>query len=271
MRVLSCIHLLFCFVFFSAPVFAQQLAKTIGEIPTPAGYKRMEIKKDSFGEFLRNQSLKQENSIVFLYNGRPKENQDAQYAVLKVDVGDRDLQQCADAVMRLWGEYLYSREEFDKIIFHFTDGRKIRYKDYAEGYRTKKKKEKLEWGKFAKRDYSYKAFRRYMDLVFAYAGTSSLKRYDSLPLKEGEEIEVGFFLVQEKTPYGHAVLVVDKAMNKEGKKVYLLAQSYMPAQEIHVLRNFGNLSLSPWYELSTQAIQTPEWSFAKKDWAKFKN
>jgi hypothetical protein len=265
-------YIIFFYIFFyNLSLFSQQLAKIIGEIPVPSGYKRTEVKKGSFGEFLRNLNLKKENSIVYLYNGQPKANQEAQYAVLNLDVGNRDLQQCADAIMRLRGEYLYSLEEYDKIIFHFTDGRKIRYRDYAEGYRTRKKGEKLEWGKFAKKDYSYVNFRRYMDLVFTYSGTSSLKRYDSIPVNPQEEIEIGYFLVQEKSPYGHAVIIVDKAVNKEGKKVYLLAQSFMPAQEIHILRNLKDFTISPWYELPAGMIQTPEWSFFLKDLARFKD
>ena len=220
-------YIIFFYIFFyNLSLFSQQLAKIIGEIPVPSGYKRTEVKKGSFGEFLRNLNLKKENSIVYLYNGQPKANQEAQYAVLNLDVGNRDLQQCADAIMRLRGEYLYSLEEYDKIIFHFTDGRKIRYRDYAEGYRTRKKGEKLEWGKFAKKDYSYVNFRRYMDLVFTYSGTSSLKRYDSIPVNPQEEIEIGYFLVQEKSPYGHAVIIVDKAVNKEGKSILTCSKFY---------------------------------------------
>ena len=37
---------------------------------------------------------------------------------------------------------------------------------------------------------------------------------------------------------GHAVIVVDVAIyTQTGKKVFLLAQSYMPAQQIHILVN----------------------------------
>ena len=41
----------------------------------------------------------------------------------------------------------------------------------------------------------------------------------------------------------------------------MLAQSYMPAQDIHVLRNDG--ALNPWYAVIPGAteLQTPEWTF----------
>jgi len=75
--------------------------KTTQSIPTPAGYTR--VQTDGFGSYLRNIALKQDNT-VYLYNGEKKANQSAQYAVMDVSVGGQDLQQCADAVMRLRAE-----------------------------------------------------------------------------------------------------------------------------------------------------------------------
>ncbi len=62
---------------------------TTQSIPTPAGYTR--VQTDGFGTYLRNIVLKQDKT-VYLYNGRPKANQTAQYAVLDVPVGHQDLQ-----------------------------------------------------------------------------------------------------------------------------------------------------------------------------------
>lgn len=260
---------IFSLLFFVSSLFSQK-ARVIQDIPTPSDFRRASISKGSFAEFLRNLPLKQENSIVYLYNGKPKANQEAQYAVLKIDVGDKDLQQCADAIMRLKAEYHFTRNEFNKISFHFVNGKNFSFIDYAEGYRVRVKDNNVIYGKFATRDYSYSSFRKYLDIVFNYANTSSLKRYDSIPLKQEEEIEIGDIFVQEKQPYGHAVIIVDKAINSKNEKVYLLAQSYMPAQEIHILRNFNDPNLSPWYKLDKEIIFTPEWDFSKKDLARMK-
>lgn len=251
-------------------ILPQQKAKIIADIPTPSDYKRVIVQKESFSEFLRNLPLKQENSIVYLYSGKPKQNQEAQYAVLKLDVGEKDLQQCADAIIRLKAEYHFSRDEFDKISFHFANGKNFPFLDYAEGYRVRVKNNNVIYRKFAKKDYSYSSFRRYLDIVFNYANTSSLKRYNSRPLNQNEEIEIGDIFIQEKQPYGHAVMIVDKAVNSKGDKVYLLAQSYMPAQEIHILRNLNDPLLSPWYKLDKKIIYTPEWDFSKEDLARLK-
>ena len=83
------------------------------------------------------------------------------------------------------------------------------------------------------------------------------------PVNELQKIQSGDVFIKGGFP-GHAMIVVDVAVNKEGKKIFMLAQSYMPAQEIHVLKNPMDNDLSPWYELKTDnsLIYTPEWTFA---------
>ena len=53
--------------------------------------------------------------------------------------------------------------------------------------------------------------------------------------------------------YGHAVMVVDVAVNKHGKKAFLLAEGNTPAREIHIMRNFENPIRSPWFMLDEDA------------------
>ena len=44
----------------------------------------------------------------------------------------------------------------------------------------------------------------------------------------------------------------------------MLAQSYMPAQDIHILQNFENEEISPWYSVKELEFnfRTPEWTFS---------
>ena len=68
---------------------------------------------------------------------------------------------------------------------------------------------------------------------------------------------------------GHAVLVADVAQNGHGERMFLLVQSYMPAQDIHVLRNLTH-SESPWYPaLMEGTLKTPEWTFLYSDLRRF--
>lgn len=70
------------------------------------------------------------------YNSAEKQNK-AYEAVLDIDVGKKDLQQCAYAVMRLRAEYLYKMKMFGAIHFNFTNGFNAYYQKWADGYRIK--------------------------------------------------------------------------------------------------------------------------------------
>jgi hypothetical protein len=65
---------------------------------------------------------------------------------------------------------------------------------------------------------------------------------------------------------GHAVTVVAMAEDQnKGRKVFLLAQSFLPAQDIHVLKNRNDKTLSPWYDLNFEkTLEAPEWTFNTK-------
>lgn len=201
----------------------------------PAGAVRTPLAADSFGYWLRHLPLLAPNAPVRLYDGSLKDRQDVHAAVVDLDVGKNDLQQCADAVMRLRAEYLYTRNR--PVAFHPQPG----------------KPPALTWSGGGR-----KTFERYLIKVFASAGSASLqaelKRAGSRP------VEVGDVLIQGGYP-GHAVLVVDAAETREGKRYILVGQSYMPAQQFHLLKNLNNPKLSPWYDaadLDAAGLATPE-------------
>ncbi len=243
--------------------------KHVQEIPVPNGFVRTKADTNSFTYYLRNLELKPDNKVL-LYNGKEKENQSAQYAVIKMDVGTRDLQQCADAVMRLRAEYLYAQNDYEKIHFNFTNGERADYINYAEGQRAVLINNEVKWAKTAKKDYSYTTFRRYLDMVFTYAGTISLN--GELWKIDADEIQPGDVFIQTGYPYGHAVTVVDVATNPQtGQKAFMLAQSFMPAQEIHILKNPDKAN-DPWYYNNFgYELHTPEWTFKNIDLKRFPN
>lgn len=236
---------------------------TTGAIAAPQGYQRIPQPAGSFGEWLRNTSLKS-NNTVYLFDGRPKTNQDAQYAVLDIPVGKRDLQQCADAVMRLYAEYRFSKGQYSRIVFHATDGTPMDYEGWRKGDRFVLSGSRLLRKRNAAPCDTRACFERYLETVFAYAGTLSLER----ELKPATEINPGDVFIQGGSP-GHAVIVMDVAQNSKGRRIFLLAQSYMPAQDIHILKNPA--SSSPWYDNTPQqALQTPEWDFPAGSLRRFK-
>jgi hypothetical protein len=210
-------------------------------IAPPAGFTRVPAAPGSWAEWLRSLPLKPDGSPVLTHTGAPKGRQDVHAAVIDIDVGKRDLQQCADAIMRLRAEWLYASGRGREIAFNYTDGKRRAFASTSRN--------------------DYSGFRKYMDQVFAYAGTYSLER-ELRPAKV-DEIEIGDVFIKGGFP-GHAVLVADLAMNANGEKRFLLIQSYMPAQEMHVLKNPAVAGGSPWYASGFgEQLVTPEWTFSR--------
>jgi hypothetical protein len=228
--------------------------------PAPEGFVRLAAAEDSFAAWLRRLPLRPGRPVVRLHDGREKQNQSAHLAVVDLDVGKRDLQQCADAVIRLRAEYLWSRGSASEICFHLTSGAPVPWSRWHGGERPKVgQRGTVSWSQVSKPDAGHEALRRYLDFIFTYAGTASLERLDVRPVKGGQ-VESGDVFLQGGHP-GHVVVVVDVAQNAAGERVFALAQSFMPAQDVHILDNPKN-SGSIWYVWRERAaLVTPEWTF----------
>jgi hypothetical protein len=242
--------------------------QTVGGIPLPEGYQRLTQKPGSFGAWLRQIPLKKDKT-VYLYNGTKKFNQLAQYAVLDVSVGDKDLQQCADAVMRLYAEYQYAHALYQQISFKATDGTSMDYASWMKGYRFPVKQGRLSKQLAAAPCAGRACFDSYLQTVFSYAGTLSLSK-ELQTVADVKDIAPGYVFIKGGSP-GHAVIVVDVAYKiTTGEKIFLIAQSYMPAQNIHVLKNPTSM-LSPWYNTTFSSnLYTPEWIFQRDQLKRFK-
>ncbi|MGB9004441.1 MAG: DUF4846 domain-containing protein [Candidatus Aminicenantales bacterium] len=234
--------------------FIRPEGKTIADrFMPPAGFTRLPAEADSFAAFLRNLPLMPAGTRIRYFDGGEKDPDGVYEAVVDLSLGRRDLQQCADAVIRLRAEYLYARQRYGQIRFNFvSDGRPHRYLDFVGG------------------DLSYAAFLRYLDTVFDSANTASLAA-ELVPVGDIQQMQAGDVFIRSGRPYGHAVIIVDLAVNPaDGRQLFLLAQSYMPAQDIQILKNPNDPALSPWYLADFEgSLVTPEWIFEKTDLRRF--
>lgn len=219
----------------------------------PKGYDWESFHEDTFQNYLVNFPLKPENFPIRNYKDVPISKQYHHEAILDIDVGNKDLQQCADAWIRLYSEYLWKEKRFDEIDFEFTSGQKLSWNQYKNGLRTTEVGDSVKFHQSSKYEDGYSNFRRYLDLVFQYAGTISLDR-ESEGINKNSEIQVGDIIIKPGSP-GHAVFIVGSAKNKYGKRLFLLAESYMPAQDIHVIKNPNSSQIFPWYELDVRSSQ----------------
>ena len=233
----------------------------------PDGYKRITVDEKSFEMYLRKLLLKPDKSKVFFYNGKVKEK-DVYDAVVDLQIGNKDLHQCADAVLRLRAEYLFKQGLYDKIHFNFTNGFRADYSEWIKGKQIIVNGNNVSWKQRTDPSNTYDDFWQYLEVIFTYAGTLSLNK--ELKSVSIDDIKIGDIFIKGGSP-GHAVIVVDMAINEEtNKKIFLLAQSYMPAQEIQVLKNPNDEKLSPWYsEDFGEILVTPEWTFKKEELKRF--
>jgi hypothetical protein len=219
----------------------------------------VELSDTSFGSWLRRIPLKKDNRI-FYHDGRLKPDQSSHVAVLDITLGKKDLQQCADAIIRLRTEWLVARGLSASVVFYSTSGQPMSYDKWKMGERYRVAGNKLQSYRSASLNNSGD-LNPYLECVFSYAGTHSLKA--QLRKKNWQHLAPGDVLIEAGSP-GHAMLVIDVAIDAKGRRAYLLAQGFMPAQDMHVVVN--PVTGAAWYYSShTTAIDTPGWSFTTDD------
>lgn len=204
--------------------------KTIGEIPVPYGYERINGSDSDYSAFLRSLPLKEKGTKVMLFTGDTANYQFLSYAVVDLPILS-NAEQCADACMRLRAEYLFRHSRYGEIRFNDVNGKNMKYTGGS----------------------SRKEFEKYLRKVYDMANTFSLSR--EMKQRSLAEIQPGDVFVyaaadRPGNQYGHAVMVVDVAINRRtGKKKLLLAEGNTPARSIHVMRNLGYNLRSPWFTL----------------------
>jgi hypothetical protein len=252
------------------PWLTQAPTRTLADsFAPPDGFVRAATDAGSFGEWLRGLPLAPDGTPVRFYDGREKPDQSEAAAVIDIDVGGADLQQCADAIIRLRAEYLFGRGAAGDLAFDFTSGDRYRFRSYAEGVTPAVSGTKVTWRAGRRHGLSHDSLRRWLDIVFNYAGTLSLSR-ELQPVPRLSDAAIGDVLVHGGTP-GHAVLIVDLAIEPaSGRKLALLAQGFMPAQSLHVLRNPLDPAFSPWFALADdRPIVMPEWMLRPDELRRF--
>lgn len=234
----------------------------------PKGFERTRVDANGFESYLRHLPLKPEGSPLLNFKGGVLEKEGVYAAVVDLPIGNKDLHQCADAVMRLRAEYLWRKGRYNEIHFHFTNGFDVNYEKWMQGYRIVIEGNKTYWTTQPRASSNtYQDFWSYMETIFMYAGTLSLSK--ELDEVEVMDMQIGDVFIQGGSP-GHAVIVVDMAVNPENQeRVFMLAQSYMPAQNLQILLNPASGDV--WYNThDLYPLETPEWIFKAGSLKRFK-
>ena len=224
----------------------------------PLGYERVPLPSGSFGEWLRHLPLSSDKTVRS-YRGDPISAPAA--AVVDLDLGRGNLQQCADSILRLYAEYRWSVDKGKGLGFHFSSGDRSDWSKWRAGERFSVRGSKVKRiQKKAVAD-THSQYRKWLQHTFIYAGTQSLNR-DSQRVSVEQTIQPGDFFVAPGSP-GHALIVLDVATSPGQPDVALLGQGFMPAQSFHVIEDVGTHMRGEWFVLPTGrtgSLKNPSWS-----------
>ncbi len=225
----------------------QTKPNTIKDLALPKGFTRQPKDKQSFAAYLQNLPLKPQGTDVLTYTGTIPSTNSFAFAVIDMPIGKKDLLQCADAVMNLRARFLYKNNRKREITFNFVSGFRCDYKSYAAGQRFSLQQN--QWTKTATEDNSDANFEKYLELVYMYASTRSLEK-ELNSIKNMADLQIGDVFIRGGSP-GHCFIVVDKCStissgNTSPKVQYAILQGFMPAQDMHLLKNSSG---THWFEL----------------------
>ncbi len=202
------------------------------------------------------QHLPVKKGIVIDYTGKPVPDQLKQDGIVQYDVGKADLQQCADALMRIRAEYLFGQKRYSEIGFHFVSGQYYSWDDYCNGLKIFPAGNNVKFVQGSSCSSTHENLRKYLDVVYTYASTISLAK----ELKKTNDFAIGTVIIHPGSP-GHCFIITDEATDASGKKVFKLVEGYSPAQSIYVLSNLEEPGISPWYHLNPGTIRTASFEF----------
>ena len=210
------------FIFICHAAFGQN--PTIrNSIPVPNGYQRQSYVGGSYSDWIQNLNLK-EQPVIRDYRGRTIDNDIYRvWGVVQMPLlFQSDLEQCADFAMRLWAEYHKATGKLDRLyLFDYNGNRKA--------FKT-----------------SGKSFSQFLRLAFAGTNSHSLKQ-GCKEIVSGEIIPGDMFVQNERGGVGHVSVVLDVSRSKEGKKLFLIGYSFMPAQEFHIEKAREQYGIEGWF------------------------
>jgi hypothetical protein len=213
----------------------------------PGGYQRVELSEGTFGRWLRHLPVAAKGTPVVDREGQVVTAGDDRYVagVVAIDVGKKDLQHGPDVIVRLHGEWMWSKGEFDGIAYRSVTRLDMPFSRWIRGERVTAKGGSLAWAPIARplETPSHTEFRDFLDMVFNWVNSRSL--HGDAKAVDPAEVRPGDFLVHEGKP-GDAVIILDMARGASDRTLVMLGRAQSPAQSIHVVSPGAQIA---WFEI----------------------
>lgn len=190
-----------------------ELPKSVRQIETPKACIREKFSGDSYSEWLRDLPLKSDRKI-FSYRG--SEIRSSLYNVHSVIdkplLFHQDLEQCADWGMRFWADFHKDSRKLNRLYL-------LRYSGARRSFSS-----------------SGKDYLGFLKMSFDETNSWSIKKGTN-PVAQSD-LRPGDMIVQnENGGVGHLSVILDSCRFEDGKKLFLIGYSFMPAQEFHIEAN----------------------------------
>ncbi len=225
----------------------------------PSGFKRVKTDSNSFAAYLRKLPVvaSTNNVLDFKNNIRVKAGDSTLAAVVPFAIKGKRLWQCMDILLILRVDYLKKEKDTESIKFPLPDGLILSWKEWRDGFRPDFSGLRFYKTRSETFNATANSFKRYLNSIFSYSNTQTF--FYHYPQVSLGSIKPGDFIVK-KGKKGHAVLVLDIAVNDRNEKVALIGQGDTPACQFYILKSKQN---SPWFRISEQA-DSPELPISKK-------
>ncbi len=202
----------------------------------PPGYSGTPAELGTWEEGLRLLPLAAPGTPVKDYRGQIVVPGDDEHlgAVVAIDLGPGDSQHSADAVLRLYAEWRWFKEDL-RMLFLSDTNLELPLKRWLGGERLVAAGTGPRWvrGALPEPKPTRALFREYMSQVLAWSDGPALLA-ESVPL-EPSDLGPGAFFLRRGDP-AEALLVLDVGTSPAGERVMLLMQTLNPAENPHVLR-----------------------------------
>ncbi|KAA3610223.1 MAG: hypothetical protein D8M58_06660 [Calditrichaeota bacterium] len=231
-------------IFLSPQLYSLEKFITIEEkLAPPVGYLRVKTDSNSFAAYLRNLPAINDNVLDFKNNVRIENGDSSLALVVPVSIKGNRLWQCMDIILLFQTDFLSRSNKVDKINFPLPDGTNLSWAEWKDGIRPEFSGDRFAKSVSSGKDSTAKNFQRYLNNIFSYSGTQTF--YHHFSKVSLDSIKPGDFIVK-KGKKGHAVLIVDVAINKQNEKVVLIGQGDTPACQFYLLKNKQG---SPWFKI----------------------